>query len=841
MVSKLDISWTPLRNKFITWTYDTINLYEIKPTQEAPQNAIKISKTTSADIIACVNNLHYLKCLDIHPKSEKDLFLALGFSNGKIRLSTFGELEWDSKTFSGRELVPKYSRQCNTVEFNPVENNLLATSFDKYKPDHCIAIWDINQVPSSCEISTFQSEKASPGTDNPKPLWEFGMAEHCQTIVWFHNNCKILAAGMNLKHIKLFDIRESPRLVSTTLTKAAFGICANPKDDKYLASYFENQVFIWDTRNMEKPIQVLTQNRPVAKLAWNPIKSCRVTSLLKDSGIFYLFDIEHPIIGSEQVEPTVLERIVNPKSTGPLASFCWHPTDDNRILSVGPGDRNIIIDHQLYDRITVNCTPWFQIVWSHGKKVLKSLDHSTVPAMQDIAVKMKDRAKEEYGLAEELCKNANIVKNDEVLSNVWNWLDLCLKLVEENQIVLPAGFPYKHPGVMYILNIDPDRNPSETVTVSWNELGHANCSGTIKYYKHDDRNNALLLCSWPIERDTDSLSTIISSLERAGAYTRAAALAVFNLNVPLAIEILGRAPASFNSAMVILALSGFSDDPNSVWKRFCTTSIHSLTDPYLKAMFGFLAGDNNYHTVLYESDITVDDKVALACVYLADNKLKEYMSRLAKDLCKQGNLDGLLLTGNSPEGLKLLEKYNNNTGDIQSTTLIAVRAFHNEINSVAVLNWILNYRNLLNTWKLWFQRCDFDIMVAKYKKDKPPPQIYVSCNYCGKNISAHMRNLRTQQYSRLNVAGTSNKLTACPHCRKPLPRCTVCLMNMGEPVDDEDSDKPRSFDSWFAWCQYCRHGGHAKHITNWFAEHVECPQVGCTCRCFRLDQTACKN
>eukprot|EP01134_Creolimax_fragrantissima_P001863 CFRG1863T1 len=40
---------------------------------------------------------------------------------------------------------------------------------------------------------------------------------------------------------------------------------------------------------------------------------------------------------------------------------------------------------------------------------------------------------------------------------------------------------------------------------------------------------------------------------------------------------------------------------------------------------------------------------------------------------------------------------------------------------------------------------------------------------------------------------------------------------------------------WFSWCQNCRHGGHAGHITEWFAEHKECPVSACDCQCMLQD------
>lgn len=68
---------------------------------------------------------------------------------------------------------------------------------------------------------------------------------------------------------------------------------------------------------------------------------------------------------------------------------------------------------------------------------------------------------------------------------------------------------------------------------------------------------------------------------------------------------------------------------------------------------------------------------------------------------------------------------------------------------------------------------------------------------------------------------------ACPQCRKPLPRCAICLVHMGTPSGIQQqhiqtpttngrSNKLSEFSTWFTWCQTCRHGGHANHITHWF-------------------------
>lgn len=63
-----------------------------------------MSPLTGAHLLATNNNYHYVKCIDIYPKSDKDLLLAIGQANGKIVLSTFGASVYDSQLLPGKEL-----------------------------------------------------------------------------------------------------------------------------------------------------------------------------------------------------------------------------------------------------------------------------------------------------------------------------------------------------------------------------------------------------------------------------------------------------------------------------------------------------------------------------------------------------------------------------------------------------------------------------------------------------------------------------------------------------------------------------------------------------------------
>lgn len=71
---------------------------------------------------------------------------------------------------------------------------------------------------------------------------------------------------------------------------------------------------------------------------------------------------------------------------------------------------------------------------------------------------------------------------------------------------------------------------------------------------------------------------------------------------------------------------------------------------------------------------------------------------------------------------------------------------HNKLDNICC-----SYRDLLNTWRMYLERADFDIMLAQLRpKEKPLQQVYISCNYCGKSVSASMQGFNQErgQYQR---------------------------------------------------------------------------------------------
>jgi len=371
----------------------------------------------------------------------------------------------------------------------------------------------------------------------------------------------------------------------------------------------------------------------------------------------------------------------------------------------------------------------------------------------------------------------------------------------------------------------------------------------VPTYFSSNRGAALRVCGW----GADNLDDFLTSLEKKGQYERATAIAVFHLDVRRAISSLQRAVAEGGDPtlnLVAIALSGYGGG-GGLWKETCLTLQEQFKHPYLRACFSFLCSENNsltnvlYH---YKNDVSLSDRIAFACRFLSDEELMTYVEHMSEHVIETGDLEGIILTGLSKEGVTLLQNYVDNTGDVQSAALIMTNVVPKIFEDPRVDFWLDCYRKLLDMWGLWPQRSMLDVACMEFAErvPNPPPQTYVRCNFCNSPITFGQIKLEKGIPGMFNRSNASNnkktKISSCPSCNKRLPLCSVCLLPLTctapslRPKENEDlgiywTEGSASFGEWFTWCQTCRHGGHAKHLIEWFSSHEDCPVTDCPCRC----------
>ncbi|KAK3891191.1 hypothetical protein Pcinc_004907 [Petrolisthes cinctipes] len=884
---RVDIQWSPVAvDQFLTWGTD-LQLYQVQdvtPTEVVQLPRLRLGPKTAASLLATNTDLQYIKCVAWCPGHESDpanQLLAVGQANGKVALTTFSKIP-DPRGIKGREYVPKHSRPVSCVGWSSQEPQLLAAGLEKVRTDHSVVVCDVNRPTHPQPYSTFDQRNSASG-DLLKPLAEYGLAETTHSLAFSLHTHRTLIAGMNNKHIKVFDLRESKNC-ATTNTKAVYGICSDIHNEHRLASFFENQVSIWDLRSIERPLLNLEANKPVTKLSWCPSRVGLLGCACRDSCGVRLYDVLHCAggTGGDDQDPAVITRAIYPDPPTFVSAFSWHPQHQNRIITASYTGK--LVDYCVHERITVNWSARGALVWTHGRKTLHQLDPSQ-PAyshLSDILSAITTRARSRYGLrVDNLAANGEVT-DDLSLRNLWMWLDNARSLVATGNFKLPGGVPYKYQGVWSLMT--NGNLSSDIINRPWiGQDGQKHLYA--KVFRSEERSCALELCSWGFE-DEGVLTSFLTQLEAAGNHTRAAAVAVFNQRIRLAIHILQRGavakkiPALNSTAM---ALAGYTEERKGLWRDTCTSLRSQLTDPYLRAMFAFLTDDaDSYEPVLGETEMAIQDRVAFACTYLSDPRLTEYLDRLNTRLTEEGNLDGILLTGlSSTEGVDLLQRYVDLSGDVQTAALVTIHTLQHALNRDSRLtHWLQSYRHLLDSLGLWNERAQLDVIANDNKHaERPPQHIYIACNFCKKGITPYIQAAGRPRnpYARFGTGSANkSKMQACPNCRKPLPRCSLCLVHMGTPSGwggcmgtknsssggggggtcAEDGGggvesgagtstptpnptpacrKLSDFTTWFTWCQTCRHGGHAHHLMEWFKEHSECPVTNCVCKCMSLD------
>ncbi|XP_076029287.1 GATOR complex protein mio [Oratosquilla oratoria] len=865
---RLNVQWSPvIEDQFLTWGSD-LQLYQahdISASENVQAPKLQLGPRSAATLLGTNNDIQYIKCVAWCPAPEPQphsQIIAVGQATGKVTFTSFSKGSY-SKGLKGREFMPKHARPVNSLSWSTLEPHLLAAALDRARADNSILVWDVTRSSPSTTSTLGYEGRNSHMSDTIKPVIEFGTPDTSHSVCFFTNASHTLLAGMNNKHIKMFDLRES-KVITTVPTKAVYGICMDPHSDRRFASFVDNQVHVWDMRNLERPVLCHNDPKPITKLAWCPTRHGFLASLSMDSHIVRLYDIQYYGVGAEDQEPTFTTRSISTDQNNYLSGFTWHPMHENRIVTVSYSGK--LVDYTVHERITLNWSVMNDLLWTQGKNTLHYMDHNHEGNQHsyNISTDIMKRAQAKYGLnTSNLAANGDLT-DDLMLKNLWNWLDAAKGLAQSANFKLPGGVPYKYQGVRTLLSLASTK--SDIINKPWIGL-EGNRTLYCKMFRSEERHRALELCSWGFDNDS-LLNSFLSCLENSGEYTRAAAVAVFNLHIRQAIQILqrgsgkGKDPTLNTTAM---AMAGFTDERKALWRDTCINLRAHLVDPYLRAVFAFLTGDaDSYDPVLGETNMALQDRVAFACLYLSDVRLTEYLDKLGTKLVEEGNLDGILLTGLGSDGIDLIQRYVDLSGDMQTAALITIHALQSAMEKdLRLQNWVQSYRDLLDNLRLWNERAELDVVMNRNKHAQRPPQhIYISCNFCMKSISAYIQTpgRLKNPYARFGTgAANKSKMSWCPNCRKPLPRCSLCLVHMGTPsgwssnsstqvnrsddisIDHNESvgtsgtQKLSDFSSWFTWCQTCRHGGHANHTMEWFKEHAECPVTSCNCKCMSID------
>jgi len=479
----------------------------------------------------------------------------------------------------------------------------------------------------------------------------------------------------------------------------------------------------------------------------------------------------------------------------------------------------------------------------------------------DIAVRMRRRAFMGYGTDcarnVEIIDNLRSIDNNLFLRSTWRWLDIARSSADTG-LMTSGNLDLAYEGILGIWkgvegihrqNRYNDSTIKEDVfkqkITQILATRNSKSMSIIKSNKEPQRRLCMIVAGWYFS--PEELDQIFARMTNAGQYTKAAGWAVFIGDVAKAVNILASSKSS-RLKMIATAISGYlvqqQTSHNTLWKDQCRSMASELDDPYLRAIFAFIA-DNDWWDVLDESSLPLRERVGVALRCLTDKDLTIYLNKIAQKYITKGELEGLILTGITPRGIDLLQSYVDRTSDVQTAALITSFGCPRYFKDDRVDNWLQCYRSLLNSWGMFSTRAKFDVARAQLSKTNNghrslrivSSQVHLQCIRCNKNISKSVKPLK-----RFTNASANNKpkksLSSCPHCGAALPRCAICLLSLGKPLPQEvsgylqsDESRMKEFKEWPSFCLTCNHGMHAGHAEEWFSKSNICPVPGCSCQC----------
>ncbi|CCH45343.1 WD repeat-containing protein [Wickerhamomyces ciferrii] len=475
----------------------------------------------------------------------------------------------------------------------------------------------------------------------------------------------------------------------------------------------------------------------------------------------------------------------------------------------------------------------------------------------DISVRMRRRAFLGYGV--DCLKNIEIIQNLKTIDNTlylrstWKWLDIT-KTSAQTGLMTSGDLDLSYEGILGIWKgiegIQKQNRYSDAVLKEdvlkqrITQILANRGSKTlpiVKSTKEPQRRLCLIVAGWYFS--PDELEQIFARLSKAGQYSKAAAWAVFTGDVSKAVTILASSKSG-KLKLIATAISGYlvqqKSTKNTLWKDQCRNMASELDDPYLRAIFAYIA-DNDWWDVLDESLLPLRERLGVALRCLPDKDLTLYLTKVAQKYISKGELEGLILTGITPRGIDLIQSYVDRTSDVQTAALITSFGCPRYFTDERAEHWLYCYRSLLNSWGMFSTRAKFDVARAKLSANNngqkqlkiSSSQVHLQCIRCNKNISKSVKPSKRQFNNNKNI---KKSLSVCPHCGAALPRCAICLLSLGKSLPQNittalNEAKVKEFKEWPSFCLTCNHGMHAGHAEEWFSKNNTCPVPGCSCQC----------
>jgi hypothetical protein len=495
--------------------------------------------------------------------------------------------------------------------------------------------------------------------------------------------------------------------------------------------------------------------------------------------------------------------------------------------------------------------PWEHVAESVDQSDIKlvcGLDSPLLPRVLATSSIYRERCRQGYLF--DCDKNSKIIAGDWALERLWEIVERFQEQAADGGMVAEA-LDLSYVGVAAINAENIGSNPNRKLTPSPAKVEDAITQlvvarqlppfDGVRTERADHRQLCLEMCGW--RYTTETLSEECQELVEKGLYYQAIVQAVLHERKHVALNILRSLIRSKTVPNIGLGPLLASDNINEEQREMCLWMAADTDDPALKALLTFLT-TGTWRDVMKTNYLHLGYRVALGLKYLNDTELAGFIQSETARAVKNGDLEGLLLTGLGEQAMDLLQTYISKTNDLQ--TAVLATAFTNPlyVDDARWDMWKETYFNQMQSWRAFSERARFVIQHNQMSKTRegqsvlaaPTGQLTLRCNHCQSSLSRRDGRSLVDSARGLNGPNASAGII-CPKCGRHMPRCGICKMWLGTPDPsrrggaNELKKLGDVMAKFMTFCVSCQHGFHADHARSWFRKHSTCPVPDCQCRC----------
>lgn len=393
----------------------------------------------------------------------------------------------------------------------------------------------------------------------------------------------------------------------------------------------------------------------------------------------------------------------------------------------------------------------------------------------------------------------------------------------------------------------------------------------------EHRQLCLVLCGWKFTPDT--LEAECNELVDRGLYYQAVVQAVLHGYTHTALNLLRSLIRSKTIPNIGLGALLASSEINAEQREMCLWMAADTEDAALKALLAYLVS-GDWRDVMKTPYLHLGYRLALGLKYLNDTELSGFIASETARSVRNGDLEGILLTGLAGEqAMDLFQTYITRSGDLQTAVLATAFTHPKYGDDMRWEVWKESYFEQMQRWRCFTQRATFVVQHARMTRalrtgesliETPGKQMLLRCAHCQGDMSRRSGaggegSGPQRDNNAVKIAGPAvHAGTVCPRCGRHLPRCAICKLWLGttEPrqekkplrssgdrevdgaavdadtsgatgaedasVEDKLNDTMRKL---LSFCVRCGHGYHAHHAKMWFERHRVCAVAECECLC----------